>query len=96
MASCALITYGGGTRNRTGSGRLYHGPLAASQVNTDGRTVPAAGITALLAAYNQFDAAMNTAGYQWVVLSRKDLLVHPISSINVSNIIATQRRRMRS
>lgn len=96
LSGCALVTYGGGTRSRSARGRMYHGPLAISQVSTDGRSL-AGGIQAsLLTAYTQFDAAITAAGLEWVVLSRKYSHDNPISTFAVSPLVATQRRRMRS
>jgi hypothetical protein len=96
LSGSALITYGTGTRSRSARGRMYHGPLTTSQVHSDGRSIIPATMPTLLAAYQQFDAAITTAGLEWVVLSRKYSQYHPISSISVSPLVATQRRRMRS
>lgn len=96
MASCALVQFGSSSRSRAAQGRLYHGPLCTTQVQADGRSVVAGTVTSLKSAYEQFDAATTAAGYQWSVISRKDSLLHPISGILVSPLVATQRRRMRS
>jgi hypothetical protein len=96
MSAAALVTVGGGTRNRTGNGRVYHGPLQVSQVNVDGRTLVAATQTGISAAYNDFLAKMATAGYPWRVCSRKTSLLYPITNVATQSVLATQRRRMRS
>lgn len=96
LSGAALVNYGTGTRSRSARGRMYHGPLAVSQIGSDGRSLVPTAQAAILAAYQQFDAALNAAGMEWVVLSRKYSIDHPIVSISVSPLIATQRRRMRS
>jgi hypothetical protein len=96
LASSGLIQYGTGTRSRSARGRMYHGPLTTTQVATDGRSLAGGVQATLLAAYNQFDAAITAASLEWVVLSRKYSLGQTISTISVSPLIATQRRRMRS
>jgi hypothetical protein len=96
LSSCALITYGTGTRSRSARGRMYHGPLTTGQVNADGRSLAAGVQSTLLTAYTQFDAAITSAGFEWVVLSRKYGHDQAISTFGVSPLVATQRRRMRS
>jgi hypothetical protein len=96
LSGSALVQYGTGTRSRSARGRMYHGPLAVTQVNADGRTIPTTVQTNLQAAYAAFQASITAAGFEWVVLSRKYSIDHPISTIAVSNLVATQRRRMRS
>lgn len=96
LSGAALITYGTGTRSRSARGRMYHGPLSTSQVATDGRSLGTTTGANLLAAYQAFDAAITAAGFEWVVLSRKYSIDHAISTIAVSPLVATQRRRMRS
>lgn len=96
LSGAALVTFGNGTRSRSARGRMYHGPLTTTQAASDGRSLVATVQTALIAAYQQFDANLNTAGFEWVVLSRKYSIDHPISAITVSPLVATQRRRMRS
>jgi len=96
MSACALVTVGGGTRNRTGNGRVYHGPLGISQVNVDGRSLVAATQTGITAAYNDFLSKMNAATFPWRVCSRKNRLLYPITNVATQTVLATQRRRMRS
>lgn len=95
MASSALIILGGGTRNRSARGRLYHGPLHEGDINPDGRQLNTTFITAATAAYTQFRNQLNTSGNQWTVLSRKTSTAAPVESLSVAAIIATQRRRQR-
>lgn len=95
MASAALIQLQSATRNRTKRGRLYHGPLGESQINTDGRTLDPASLAALLAAYTTFRNDLSSATQDWAVVSRKTSTYSPIASIGVSGIVATQRRRLR-
>lgn len=95
MASAALVRLSGGTRDRSGSGRLYHGPLHESQINSDGRTIDSGAATTITSAYNTWKNDMLTLGLEWSVASRVDSEVNPITSVTVSSIIATQRRRLR-
>lgn len=95
MASCALVRLSGGTRDRSGSGRLYHGPLMEIQITTDGRTLETAAATTITTAYNTFKNDMATIDLAWGVASRQDSEINQITAINVSSIIATQRRRLR-
>lgn len=95
MAASALIRLTGGTRSRSGSGRLYHGPLRELEINTDGRTIETAAALALTTAYNTFKNDMAAAGLTWVVASRKNSTQAEVRSVQVSSIIATQRRRLR-
>lgn len=93
--SCAIISYGGGSRSRSGNGRMYHGPLTETQVNSDGRTVATATITALTAAYTQFNTNLKTAGFDWVVISRKLAKTTQVGTIQTQSVLGTQRRRIR-
>jgi hypothetical protein len=95
MASSALVKFGGGTRSRSSSGRLYHGPLLETDVNADGRTLAAASATAITAAYNTLDTEMAAQGLQLAVASRKNSESFDVGSISTANVIATQRRRLR-
>jgi len=96
-ASCALVSYGAGTRSRSQRGRLYHGPLTEVHINPDGRTLTAAAITSFRNAYEQFRDQLTTAGMNWCVISRKNLDVTVIqdNTLSVQTVIATQRRRIR-
>lgn len=95
MASSALIKLSSGTRSRSQQGRLYHGPLLESQINSDGRTLAAATLTALTTAYETFRVNVNAANMQWQILSRKNSSSVGVTSVSPSGIIATQRRRLR-
>jgi hypothetical protein len=96
MSGSALITYGDGTRSRSGRGRMFHGPLPSSYANTDGRTIPTATITTLNTAYGLFLSSIASSGYAWTVLSRKNSSFANITAVSTATVIATQRRRMRS
>lgn len=93
--SCAIISYNGGTRSRSSSGRLYHGPLRESQIEADGRTLSAAAITALDNCYQTFKDQIELLPMQWVVLSRKLSSYSVIGTPQTQAIIGTQRRRIR-
>lgn len=95
MASAALVKFSTGTRSRSQQGRMYHGPLLETQINTDGRTVDSTFMTAINLAYNNFKAAVNTGGVTWAVASRKLLTSTPIGTVSTAGVIATQRRRLR-
>lgn len=94
-ASCAIISYGGGSRSRSGNGRLYHGPLTEGQINSDGRTLATASITSMNAAYAQFNNNLKTAGFDWVVISRKLSKITQVGTPQTQSVIGTQRRRIR-
>ena len=93
--TCALVALGSGTRSRSSNGRLYHGPLTESQVQTDGRTVTAASLTSIQAAYVQFSAALAADLYVLSIISRKYSRATAVLNISCGGIIATQRRRIR-
>lgn len=95
LASSALIKLSTGTRSRSQQGRLYHGPLAESQVNADGRQIEAGNAAILTNAYTAFQTAMNSGSRRWVVASRKNLSTTPIATASCAQIVATQRRRLR-
>lgn len=94
-AAAALISYSGGTRSRSSSGRLYHGPLGEGQIETDGRTLAASYRPMLDTAYRTFQNTLATDGYQWVVISRKLQEAFKAGLPTAQNIIGTQRRRIR-
>lgn len=95
MASAALVKFGGGTRSRSSSGRLYHGPLLEVDINADGRTMSPAAATAITAAYTTLDTEMAAQGLTLAVASRKNQTAFDVASIGTANVIATQRRRLR-
>lgn len=95
MASAALVKLSTGTRSRSQQGRLYHGPLAENQINTDGRTLDGTFATALGTAYTTFLNDMNTSGWPWAIASRKLLSFSEVDTASPASVIATQRRRLR-
>ena len=95
MASSALVKFSGGTRSRRSSGRLYHGPLIESDINTDGRTLATATATAINLAYTTLKADMLAINLELVVASRKYSDKFSVLDISTAGIIATQRRRQR-
>jgi hypothetical protein len=95
LATTAVVRVGAGTRSRSGKGRLYFGPLGASSLAADGRTILPANQTGIAAAFNAFRNAINTDGLQWCVLSRKLSVATPITNVSVASVIGTQRRRLR-
>lgn len=95
MAASALIQMGGGQRNRSSSGRMYHGPLVESQVASDGRTIEPLTSGQLNASYQKFKTDLAAVGLEWVVASRKYGQANPVATVSCSTVIATQRRRLR-
>lgn len=95
-AACALVKWNGGNRSRSTRGRLYHGPIAETTINSDGATIPAASITNITTAYTAFRNSLSTSGYPLVVLSRTLSIATPVTAHAVENTVATQRRRLRS
>ena len=93
--SCALITYGGGTRSRSSKGRLYHGPLREGQIESNGRHLTATAQANITNGYLVFKNDLNAAGMFWTVISRKLQTANNISSPSAQLLIATQRRRIR-
>lgn len=95
MSASALVKLASGTRARRANGRLFHGPLAESQVNSDGRTLASSFITDATTAYANFRNAMATANMPWVIISRKYSSTADVSSIGVRSIASSQDRRLR-
>lgn len=95
MAASALVKLGGGTRDRSGSGRIYHGPLQEGDINADGRTLSTVANGAIQLAYQTFRNDLALLGMELVVASRKNLTARAATNISASSIIATQRRRLR-
>jgi hypothetical protein len=95
MGACALLKFSGGTRSRTQNGRMYWGPLAEGQINSDGRTLDSTLAGQLQTQVNTFMSSLTTAGFPLVVISRVGPSSHTVASASVSTIIATQRNRIR-
>jgi len=95
MASSALIKLSTGTRSRSQQGRLYHGPLGESQIQSDGRTLETAFVTSLNTAYETFRVNMAAGNCGWQILSRKNSIGTSVVTATASPIVATQRRRQR-
>lgn len=93
--SCALISYSGGTRSRSSSGRMYHGPVLENDIQPDGRTMSTLARDSLSAVYQLFNANLTTSSMEWVVISRKLQQAFPVKVPQCQAIIATQRRRIR-
>lgn len=91
--SCALVTYGAGTRSKSQRGRMYFGPLREADINTDGRTLGST--AAWTSAFTAFRTALQGPNIEWVVISRKNSTYTPIVQIATQNVIGTQRRRIR-
>lgn len=95
LAAAALIQWNGASRSRSTRGRMYLGPLGEGDINPDGRTL-VSGRQSLFGVYaNTLISSLATAGYPLAVLSRKNLQAYPVSSVAVSSIVSTQRRRLR-
>jgi len=94
-ASCALVSYSSGSRSRSTRGRLYHGPLTESQMDVNGRHITVQFNGQLNTAYRQFKADLETAGYSWIVISRKNQTFVEIGEPTAQSLSGTQRRRLR-
>ena len=93
--ACALISYSGGTRSRSSSGRMYHGPLQEGDINTDGRTMAPTRLASLTQTYNVFRNTLLANDLEWVVISRKLQQAFSVKAPSCQSVIATQRRRIR-
>ena len=93
--SCALVSYGGGTRSRSSRGRLYHGPLREGQIESNGRHLTATALVNINNGYVVFKNHLNAAGMFWTVISRKLQTANNIGAPSTQLLIATQRRRIR-
>lgn len=91
--SCALITFGNGSRQKSTRGRMYFGPLRENDINADGRTLTTP--SNFTSALTNFKTALETPGREWVILSRKNSSASPVQVIQTQTVIATQRRRIR-
>jgi len=96
-AASALLSYSGGTRSRSSSGRMYFGPLGEGMIDNDGRTMAAATRTGMDAAFLVFQNQLVSQNLHWCVVSRKLQKSFPIQTgaAHTQPIIATQRRRIR-
>jgi hypothetical protein len=95
-AASALIKWNGASRSLSTRGRMYFGPLMETDINTDGATLGAASLGLFSTAFTNFRNSLSGAGFTLCVISRKLALATDVSNHSVENIIATQRRRIRS
>lgn len=95
-AASALLKWNGNTRSKTSRGRTYFGPLDEASINTDGRTLASASKTAIGSAFTNFRSSLATSGFTLCVISRKEGASHDVTLQTVEDVIATQRRRIRS
>lgn len=95
-AAAALVKWNGGTRSRSSRGRSYYGPMLEGSINPDGRTLAAATVTAIDTAFTAFRSSITTSGFSLCVISQKTSVAFDVTSQQVQNVIATQRRRIRS
>lgn len=79
----------GGSRR----GRKFLGPLTATAVNSDGRTVASAVVTDIVAAAATL-MAFNTNGVQLGVWSRRLNAFTPVTAVSCNPVIGTQRDRL--
>lgn len=92
----ALVQLNGQTRDRTTRGRIYLGPLREADVMQDGRTLMASAKNKVTTLVTDMRAAMAAEGFELQVLSRITSTMTPVTLVRVADIIATQRRRIRS
>jgi hypothetical protein len=94
-AASALIKWNGSSRSRSTRGRLYYGPIAEVNVQSDGATLTTTAVSDFNTAFTNFRNSLNSAGYPLVVLSRKNQAFTLVTSHAVEQTTATQRRRLR-
>ena len=94
-AASALVKWNGATRSGSSRGRLYFGPLAEAQINTDGRTLASQYVTSIKNAWQTVVDGLISDGIPMCVISRKRLDATNVQSVAVETVIATQRRRIR-
>jgi len=94
--SAALVRWNTATRSRSARGRLYYGPLAEADINTDGATLTSASLSNFSAAFTAFRTSLGSSSFPLQVLSTKLAQVTSVGSQAVDATIATQRRRIRS
>lgn len=91
----ALMKLHGGTRSRSGNGRMYLGPLGEGSISADGRTLAAGFVTGFNTAMTTFRNGLETDGFPLVVISQTKAIASNVISASVDPIIAMQRRRIR-
>lgn len=91
-----LVQLNGQTRNRNSRGRIYLGPLREADLQADGRTLTPSAQTRMGSIINDMRTAMGAKGFVLQVLSRATSTMYPVTLVRVAEIIATQRRRIRS
>lgn len=94
--AAALVQLNGQTRNRNSRGRIYLGPLREADLNADGRTLTASAKGRVNTLVTNMRTAMMTKGFELQVLSRATSTMYPVTLVRVADVIATQRRRIRS
>lgn len=94
--AAALVQLNGQTRNRNSRGRIYLGPLREADLQQDGRTLSASAKGRIGTLVSNMRTAMTTEGFDLQVLSRATSTMYPVTLVRVADIIATQRRRIRS
>lgn len=92
----ALVQLNGQTRNRNSRGRIYLGPLREADLQGDGRTLTVQAKTRAETLISNMRTAMGAEGFVLQVLSRATATMFPVTLVRVADIIATQRRRIRS
>ena len=76
---------------RSGRGRMYLPPLAVSVLDT-GRLSSAA-VSAIVDSVGQLTDSLDGGGLALVLLNRTTMATTPVTSVDVGNVIDTQRRR---
>lgn len=94
--AAALVQLNGQTRNRNSRGRIYLGPLREADLQGDGRTLVSTTKNRVSGIVNDMRTAMTAEGFDLQVLSRATSTMYPVTLVRVADIIATQRRRIRS
>jgi hypothetical protein len=95
-AACALWKWNGGTRSRSSRGRTYFGPIAESDINSDGRTLVGQTITDMNQAQTNFRNTLQSNNFTLCVVSRTLQQGFDVTQSTTESVIATQRRRIRA
>lgn len=93
---CFLIDKRTARGGRSGRGRMYLPSFASGETLVDGAgVVTGSAVTAIQTRITAFKTALETNGYQPVLLHSDGSAPTVISSMTVASVIGTQRRRIR-
>lgn len=93
LAMCAVLHFSGANIGPRYRGRVYLGPLSASALNSDGRTIASANKATITSAATTL-MGVGALGTQLVVWSRKWSAATIVTTIGVTNVAGVQRKRL--